>query len=199
MRTHVISKRPEYLDWAQIPVAAIDHLLWTPEVDICANARICYDENALYLHLSAKEKNIKAEYTGRLDEPCNDSCLEFFFSPIPGDNRYFNIEFNPNLCMYLGLGDGNGNLIRLLPEGENSFEPKATRTEDGWELTYRVPFSFIRIFFPEFSAESGKRIRANFYKCGDETVQPHFFAWNRVTSETPAFHRPCDFGELVFE
>ena len=199
MRTHVISKRPENLDWTQLPVANIDHLLWTPEVDLSATAQICYDENALYLHLSAKEKNIKAEYTGRLDMPCRDSCLEFFFCPIPGDSRYFNIEFNPNLCMYLGLGIGNGNLIRLLPEGESSFEPKAMRTADGWELTYRVPFCFVRIFFPEFCAESGTRIRANFYKCGNETVQPHFLAWNRVISEVPAFHRPCDFGELVFE
>ena len=199
MRTHVISKRPEHLDWTRIPVAAVDHLLWTPEVDICATAQICYDENALYLHLCAKEEHIRAEHTGLIDEVCEDSCLEFFFSPCPGDNRYFNLEFNPNCSMYLGLGDGNGTLIRLLPENRTLFDPKATRTEDGWEITYCVPYSFIRTFFPEFSAESGKSIRANFYKCGDETVQPHFFSWNRVTSETPAFHRPCDFGELVFE
>ena len=199
MRTHVISKRPEPLDWAQLPVATIDHLLWTPDVNICATAQICYDESALYVHLCAKEEHIRAEHTGLIDEVCEDSCLEFFFSPCPGDNRYFNLEFNPNCSMYLGLGDGNGTLIRLLPEGGAPFDPKAMRTEDGWEITYRVPFSFIRTFFPDFSAESGKRIRANFYKCGDATVQPHYFAWNRVTSETPAFHRPCDFGELVFE
>lgn len=199
MRTHVISKKPEHLDWAQLPVATIDHLLWTPEVDILAAAQICYDENALYLHLSAKEEHIRAEGTGLLDQPCEDSCLEFFFSPIPGDDRYFNVEFNPNCCMYLGLGYNVGTLVRLLPEGGAPFNPKATRTEDGWEIIYQIPYTFIRQFFPEFSAESGKRIRANFYKCGDETVQPHYFAWNRVTSETPAFHRPCDFGELVFE
>ena len=199
MRTHVISKKPKHLDWAQLPVAAIDHLLWTPEVGISAAAQICYDENALYVHLSAKEEHIRAENTGLLDQPCEDSCLEFFFSPIPGDDRYFNVEFNPNCCMYLGLGYNVDTLVRLLPEGGAPFNPKATRTEDGWEITYQIPYTFIRQFFPEFSAESGKRIRANFYKCGDETVQPHYFAWNRVTSETPAFHRPCDFGELVFE
>lgn len=41
------------------------------------------------------------------------------------------------------------------------------------------------------------RLRGNFYKCGDATVQPHYLAWNPVTSETPAFHRPWEFGEIV--
>lgn len=199
MRTHVISKKPEHLDWAQLPVAAIDHLLWTPEVDISATAQICYDENALYVHLSAKEEHIRAEGTGLLDQPCEDSCLEFFFSPIPGDDRYFNVEFNPNCCMYLGIGTCVENLVRLIPEESDILAPKAARTDDSWEITYRIPYSFICRFFPEFSAESGKTIRANFYKCGDLTVQPHYFSWNKVTSETPAFHRPCDFGVLEFE
>ncbi|MBQ6875499.1 MAG: hypothetical protein IJN46_04585, partial [Lachnospiraceae bacterium] len=75
MRTHVISKKPEHLDWAQLPVAAIDHLLWAPEVGISAAAQICYDENALYVHLSAKEEHIREENTGLLDQPCEDSCL----------------------------------------------------------------------------------------------------------------------------
>ena len=50
-----------------------------------------------------------------------------------------------------------------------------------------------------FTLESGKIIRANFYKCGDLTPQEHYLSWNPMTSETPAFHRPCDFGLLTFE
>ena len=69
------------------------------------------------MRLRARERDIRAEYTGLTDMPCEDSCLEFFFSPRPGDSRYFNIEFNPNCCMYLGLCDGRDALVRLLPEG----------------------------------------------------------------------------------
>ena len=42
-------------------------------------------------------------------------------------------------------------------------------------------------------------MRANCYKCGDCTVQPHYLAWNPPTSENPDFHRPQDFGALIFE
>ena len=45
---------------------------------------------------------------------------------------------------------------------------------------------------------SGKKFYGNFYKCGDLTPHPHYLAWSPVT-EGKTFHRPEDFGELVFE
>ncbi len=198
MRTDIIVKKPAHLDWAEIPVIPMDIHLQENPVDISATAQICYDEQALYLRLAAKEKNIRAEYTGLLDQPCLDSCLEFFFCPIEGDTRYFNIEFNPNHCLYLGIGSGIHDLVRLIPQ-DDVLSPQATRTSDGWEITYQVPVSFIRRFFPEFTPESGKTIRANFYKCGDETKEIHYLCWNRITGEKLSYHRPCDFGLLTFE
>jgi hypothetical protein len=41
-------------------------------------------------------------------------------------------------------------------------------------------------------------LRGNCYKCGDLTEQEHYLSWNPVTSEHPCFHRPQDFGRLVF-
>lgn len=199
MKTYTIPRKPAVLDWTQIPTLSLDNRLWTPTVDISATAGLCYDEEAIYVRLASKEAQIRAELTGALDQPCQDSCLEFFFSPIPEDGRYFNIEFNPNCCMYLGFGSGRDDLIRLLPQASNPFCPKAARTAGGWEITYQVPVSFLRCFFPDFTPASGKTMRANFYKCGDLTSQQHFFSWNMVTSETPDFHRPCDFGILKFE
>ena len=198
MRTHTIPRKPKELDWEQIPSVQIDHLLWTPPVNITATAQICYDDTALYLHLSATEAHIRAEHTGLLGQPCEDSCLEFFFSPCSGDNRYFNVEFNPNCCMYLGIGTGAEDLVRLIPGDQTLFHPNAARTADGWEITYQIPFSFIKRFFPEFAPASGKTMRANFFKCGDLTLQEHYLSWNMVTSKTPAFHRTCDFGMLEF-
>lgn len=199
MRTHLIPRKPTNLDWSQIPALPIDSLHWTPAIDITAQAQICYDETALYVRLSALEAHIRAEHTSPTGMPCEDSCLEFFFSPIPGDDRYLNFEFNPNGCLYLGFGTGMHDLVRLLPEAENLFQPKSRRIDGGWEIVYQVPTEFVQRFFPGFSPVSSGTIRANFYKCGDLTVQEHYLAWNPVTSETPAFHRPCDFGLLTFE
>lgn len=198
MREYTIVRRGEELNWANVPSLKIDTLLWTEKSDIVAEAQLCYDENALYVHLSAIEAEIRAEHTSPIGMPCEDSCLEFFFSPYNGDERYFNIEFNPNCCMYLGMGSNVENLVRLLIK-DDLFQPTANRTKDGWEVFYSVPTEFVRRFFPDFKPESGASIRANCFKCGDLTVNPHFFSWNPCTSETPAFHRPCDFGLMHFE
>ena len=99
MNTHIISKAPADPDWSSIPSLPIDQLLWTESTDITAQAQICYDSDALHVRLSAQEAHIRAEHTGVLGMPCEDSCLEFFFSPICGDTRYLNFEFNPNGCV----------------------------------------------------------------------------------------------------
>lgn len=197
MREYTITRITGQPDWAAIPQLEIDNLLWTEEVPITAAAKICYDDTALHVCLSAQEPHIRAEHTGPVGMPCEDSCLEFFFSPDPDDLRYINIEYNPNAAMYLGTGTGIQNLLRLVPE-EPCFQPEVTRFAGGWQITYQVPYSFIRQIFPDFSPAPGGRIRANCYKCGDLTPQPHFLAWNPVTSETPAFHRPQDFGVMYF-
>ena len=190
--------RVEKPEWEKIPAVTLTHQPWLAPCDIEASAQLCHDGENLYVRMTAKEKNIRATLTGPLDQVCNDSCLEFFFSPICGDTRYLNFEFNPNGCLYLGIGSGIHDLVRLLPEEEALFQPQPRRTGSGWEITYRIPTEFIRRFFPGFTAAPGASMRANFFKCGDLTPQPHFLAWNPVTSETPAFHRPCDFGLLTF-
>ncbi len=199
MNTYTIIRKPSVLDWEKVPVARIDTHLQQETVDISATGQLCYDEKFLYVRLSAKEQNIRAEYTGPLDAPCEDSCLEFFFCPDYDDSRYFNIEYNPNCCVYLGIASCLEDLVRLLPENGMPFSAVANRTGDGWEITYQIPFEFIRRFFPNFAPVSGTKIRGNFYKCGDLTVQEHYLCWNPITGDKISFHRPCDFGELVFE
>lgn len=199
MKTYIIPRRPENLDWSRIPALNIDTCLWTPPAEVEARAQLCYDENALYVRLSAREAHIRAEETGPVGSPCLDSCLEFFFCPDPRKNTYFNIEFNPNGCMFLGLGSDRYDLIRLLPLKEDPLEAVPVRTEEGWAITYRIGADFIRRFFPDFQLISGGMLRGNFYKCGDKTVQPHHYSWNPITQEKPDFHLPQYFGKLYLE
>ncbi|MBR2571165.1 MAG: hypothetical protein IKE30_03420 [Clostridia bacterium] len=193
MREYTICR---FSGWEAIETLPIDTRLWCPEVEIRAFAQIAWDDAALHVRLTAEEKQIRAVHTGPCGMPCEDSCLEFFLAPFPEDPRYINIEFNPNACCYLGLG-GNGELVRLLPE-KDWLSPKAFFTETGWGIEYRVPFDFVRLFFPGFAPAPGCAIRANCFKCGDLTETEHYFSWNPVTSPTPNFHRPCDFGRMVF-
>ena len=184
------------VDWSKLPRIEIDAPIKESDSPATAYAQICATEEALLLHLSATEPEIRAELTDPLAEVCEDSCLEFFFAPVESDDRYMNVEFSSTGCLFLGIGTNRYNIVRLLPQG-NPFQAAPALTADGWEIVYQIPTAFIRQFFPAFTMESGKIIRANFYKCGDLTVQEHYFSWNPVTSVNPDFHRSCDFGQLI--
>jgi len=199
MKTYTILKKSDFLDWTKIPVVPIDNPYHKGDVNISAGGQICYDDSALYVRLFAKESEIRAEYTGLLDPPCEDSCLEFFFAPTNGDSRYLNIEYNPNCCIFLGMGSCVDDLVRIIPENGFPFSPQVTFTEEGWEITYHIPFSFVRQFFPDFVPVSGLEMRGNMYKCGEKTAQEHYFSWNKLTGDVLSFHRPCDFGRFIFE
>ena len=198
MRTYTMKKIQGTPDWSNIPVMPIDSLLWTDSIDVSAQAQICWDEEALYLRMEAVEPHIRMEENGPLAEVCTDSCLEFFFRPTERMD-YFNIELNPNKAIYLGFGTNVKNLIRLqVRKVQELFNVQTQLTDKGWVLTYQVPFSFIRRFFPEFRAAEGEKIYGNCYKCGDLTVKEHYLAWNPIDCAEPAFHVPEQFGCLVF-
>ena len=197
MREYTIARTYDAPDFSAVEARPIDTLLWCPEVPITAQAQICYDETALYVRLSAQEPNIRAEERGPLGVPCVDSCLEFFFCPIEGDDRYLSIECNPNGCLYLGFCNTGRRIIRLLPDEVKAIEPVIEMTEGGWSVTYAVPADYVRLFFPAFELKPGATIRANCYKCGDLTVQEHYMSWNPVEVVDPDFHVPAFFGKMT--
>lgn len=201
MNTYKVKRVTSEPAWQDIPSLDMTIPYQGRYDTISAKAQLAYGEECFYLHLSTVEANFRAEEMGPLDEPCKDSCLEFFFSPMDSDLRYFNVEFNFNGCVYLGLGSNVQNLVRLIPEDPmpTIFEPSIERTEDGWEIFYKVPYSFIRRFFPDFSVYSGKEMRVNFYKCADLSEPPHYLSWNEVVGEPLTFHRPDCFGKAIFE
>ena len=148
MRSYTAKKVQGAPDWDTIPVMSIDNHQWEAPVDITAQAQICWDDEALYIRQEAKEANVRAQQEGPLAMPCVDSCLEFFFRPAERMD-YFNFEWNPKCALYLGYGTAEAGLIRLLVQDVNTtFAPKVQILEDGWVLTYQIPFAFIRQFFP---------------------------------------------------
>ena len=198
MKQYVIKKITGTPDWSQIPALTIDTLMWTPPAPVTAQAQICCNGDGFQVRMTAHEVHIRAEEKGPTGMPCLDSCLEYFFCPVEGDPRYFNIEFNPNACMFLGFGTGRADRIRLLPEAID-LAPQIERGDGCWRVTCQVPYSLIQVFFPGYAPRRGDVIRANCYKCGDLTPAPHYLLWNPSTSQTPDYHRSCDFGEMVID
>ena len=200
MRQYTIKKVNGEIDWTSIPALDVDNYLWCEPLDIRMKSQICYSEEGLHVHLRAWEKDIRAELNEPMSMVCEDSCMEFFFRPQEGDLRYFNLEINPNGQMYIGFGPNMPKLVRLaLQEEDTLLQKKWNYTEDGWEVFYTFPVEVIQVFFPGYELKSGMKIYANSYKCGDETVKPHFIAWNPVDVVVPSFHEPEHFGLMVLE
>lgn len=200
MKNATITYVEQTPDWSIIPVISIDRPYQNSPDDIHAYAQICYSSEMLHLHLWAEEPRIRAVEAGPLGKPWQDSCLEFFFRPDPEDMRYFNFEFNPNGCIFLGIGSPDFGLTRLLPDDvDGLFAIKILKTKKRWDLQFHIPSNFIWRFFPTYEAAPGKSISANFYKCGDLTTPPHYYSWNPVDGEPLSFHRPECFACLFFE
>ena len=191
-------KRMTEPDWDAVPVVELAHTPWLEPCAVTARARLCRDDEALWVRMEAEESPVRAELTGKLDPVCTDSCLEFFFAPLAEDKRYFNFEWNPLGTLCLGFGAERPTRVRqVVKDAEALFHPRPFRTEGGWGITFRIPLSFLRMYFPDcdFRGEAA----CNFYKCGDATPVPHYLAWSPLTSDSPDFHRRQDFGRVRFE
>ena len=200
MNYYKIKKVTGDIDWSRIDALEMTNkYLDTPD-NIRAFAQICYDEKGINIHLWSENDDVRAVETDILGAPYQDSCLEFFFSPMENDERYFNIEFNSNLCLYLGFGRNLSDHTRLIdPEGAKLFCPNASLTQTGWEIFYSIPYKLILRFFPNFEITDGKTIRANCYKCADLTEPSNYLSWSPVLTDPFTFHRPSCFGIMEFE
>ena len=150
--------------------------------------------------MHTNETNLRAEECEN-GEVCNDSCMEFFYKPSPWDTRYFNFEVNPKGVMHLGLGENRFN--RIMIAERKSFDIVTLVNDKGWLVKYYIPDSFVNEWFIEEKKFSGGNksyvAKANFYKCGDKTIKPHYAMWSEIETELDDFHVPDFFGTLVWK
>lgn len=184
--------------WSEVPALKLRNRYLNTADDVNVWCQICCTDTALLIHQTMEVPTVRAEEKGSLGMPCEDSCMEFFLSPIPGDPRYINIEFNVNKCMYLGMGTGLQDLLRIIPDQEEDiFSPVTVQNEKGWELFYQIPYTFIRCLFPGFDPSAGGEIRANFYACSDLTNPSYYLSWSPIVGEPFTFHRRECFGTMI--
>lgn len=183
----------------------IDVLNWTayqykPEVQF----RIAHTGNMICIKYYVREKYIRALETRTNGDVYKDSTVEFFIS-LDGDN-YYNFEFSCIGTIHLSHGPGRGNRTRILPaiaetiqlDSSLGTEPFEERSGDfSWEMMICIPVECF--VFDTLKTFDGLKAKANFYKCGDATSEPHFVSWNPIVTPTPDYHRPEFFGLLIFQ
>ena len=208
IKQYTIKRHNRKLD-EQISPLLINHYLWLdngycPEVQV----RASYSDTELRLQFRVYEENPLIRYRQMNDAVYQDSCVEFFWQPVPEtDDRYLNFEFNAAGTLLLGLGADRETLSLLNVDPElfqiqttiNNEERFAFMSRVFWTLEFQIPFAWLCELFPSFLPEPGRLTRGNFYKCGDKTEYEHYGCWNEVTSEKPDFHRSSDFGHIYLE
>ena len=151
--------------------------------------------NSLLLHFNVKEKCIRAEVSNINGPVHEDSCVECFISPFRNGN-YYNFEFNCIGTAHAAYGPERKKRERI-PLGivkKIRTEPSLGKTpfplkegDFSWDLKVEIPKEcFIH---DPISSFNGLPVRANFYKCGDKTSDPHFLSWQPVNTENPDFHQ----------
>lgn len=182
----------------------IDVVNWPDSFPIKPESKfnVARSSGSFFIHFVVNEKQIKAIYSRDQDPVWQDSCVEFFCQ-VPGSKTYFNFEFNCiGTCLATERKSRTEDVSPLSAEkmsqikryaslGNEPFEEKKGNFD--WTLTVEIPFKLLGIDPDNLPAS----IKANFYKCGDETSVPHYVSWSPIEVENPDFHRPEFFGELV--
>ncbi len=160
-------------------------------------------DEALTVRLRCYQENPVAKIDRRHGPVCNDSCMEFFFSPCPDcslGNFNFEVNSNPTYLFDYGLGSGDGR-FHIDADEELNVRRGNGCDEAGkyWQITVDFPFDLIKRYAPSADLGDGGVIRANVYKCG-KTAQPeHYASWSPVGTPGPNFHKPEFFGEFLFD
>jgi hypothetical protein len=151
-----------------------------------------------YVRMRCYETNPKADEMSEDGDVYKDSCLECFlnFNPEQGE-EYLNLEGNAVGTLHCKYGKDRFLRYSLTELGVG---PRPTATSrimsDCWEIDYFVSIDLVTALFHKISFSPGDHLRGNFYKCGDDTVLPHFGMWSPIREELN-FHLPAFFGDLI--
>lgn len=166
----------------------------------------------LHLRFTVQDRYVLARATGFNAMVCKDSCVEFFFEPVPGMG-YFNLEMSAGgvpLCYHITdarrvpdgfaafdkLRDDELAAIAISGTLPRTVDPEIASPHD-WALCARIPLA-------PFARRLGRalpvpgRWRGNFFKCADESSHPHWGSWVSI-GEQLNFHQPERFGLIELQ
>ena len=191
METKALRQSIDIVNWKKFPykpVVAFD---------------IARGEKELYLHYFVRGLSLRAmaDEDGEYVHP--DSCVEFFMRKAD-EMFYTNFEFNCIGTCLAARGQGRHSrtpftsneykkIRRYTTIQRETFEEK--KGIFSWELTTAIPFDLMGLD----ASDLPEKIRSNFYKCADETANPHYVTWSPIDLPAPDYHCPEHFGEICFK
>ena len=186
---------------------SVDQVNWKKQYPYkpLTRATLVRTEQMFYIKWHVNGIMLKARYTDDMQPVNEDSCVEFFCL-LPDGRHYINFEFN---C--IGTCSAKRRLSRtedVVPLSKSELESIVRYSSLGrrpfceidgqftWDLLVGIPLSLF-MQKNEQGAYSGI-VRANFYKCADDTSAKHYLSWVPIRTESPDFHCTRYFGEVRF-
>ncbi len=210
-RTLPVDAKWQKMPWSEIqPLFINQYAGEKPAHFPNVQARLAYDETALYVIFHVEDRYVRATAQAYQDKVFKDSCVEFFFTPGEATTKgYFNLEIN---CGGTALFHyQKGRKVADVPVSVADFtqvqiahtlpkivDPEITEPVS-WVVEYRLPFEILSAYARVQKPAPGISWRANLYKCADASSHPHWLFWSPIETSKPDFHRPEFFGKLVFE
>lgn len=186
-------------------VAIIDQVNWEEDFPklLPVTVQVAHDGECLYFYYRVTGEIVRAMNTEDFGSVWEDSCVEFFMQR-EGEKVYRNFECNILGVLLAAHHETREIATRLTTEVQSIIRQSSItrRYEDGrqvsdWTLYLEIPKHAMG--FASHESLAGQKIRANFYKCGDKTAEPHFISWNPIDLTNPNFHVPQFFGLLELE
>lgn len=185
---------------------AIDKINWPKDFSklLQVTVHIAHDNKRIYLYYQVEGEKLRVVNTKDFMSVWEDSCVEFFMQR-KGEKTYRNFEFNAHGVLLASKRESKESAEQLTEALMSTIERfttihhtyKAGLQRSNWTLYAEIPKEALG--FTADEKLSQQIIGANFYKCGDETDEPHYISWNPIDTPTPNFHVPQFFGELIFE
>lgn len=209
VRTYKILHIPGFDgNWECVPPASIDLNPWRAGGPLPpAEARVVFSGESIRVRMRAWERPIRVAAHACNGLVWEDSCVEFFFNPMPSaDRRYLNFEVNAEGVMLLGFGADRHDR-KQLDFDPGRFRISADVPPNGaaaWDkpfytVQFEIPLAFLEERYGALEFKPGTVMAGNFQKCGETTANPHFGVWNPILTEQPDFHQPDYFGRLILE
>lgn len=164
---------------------------------------VSHDNETLYILFQVYGEKIRANNSEDFGSVWEDSCVEFF-SQRDGEKVYRNLECNILGTILFAERESRESSKRLTEEVKTivrytqvKHKYENDRQTADWLAFLQIPKTVIG--FKKEEKLSNQILKANFYKCGDETPEPHYLSWNPIDLPEPNFHVPQFFGTLKFE
>ncbi|MDH7601673.1 MAG: carbohydrate-binding family 9-like protein [Armatimonadota bacterium] len=170
-------------------------------------ARMCWDENRLYIAFESVDPDVWGTMTQRDDLIYREEVVEAFIDPECCLHHYFEFNVSPRNVVFDayivnpdGLNPGEGTNFGWNCEGvetgvtvDGTLDNRSD-VDKGWTAEIAIPFKSLGRTTPK----AGERWRVNLFRIDLSPPPKEFQAWSAPLFDPPRFHVPKRFGTVFF-